>query len=156
MTTNQQLNERKILYRITARQRFWAAVILFAAIAVFGILWLAAKDLVNIGQIVGPCGFKQRYHLPCPGCGMTTAGVAFVSGKIFEAFYIQPAAAFLCCILAVIGFWSLFIAVFGVNLAFLNRVVTRVKVRYIILALLVILAGGWVVMLARALAANGG
>lgn len=156
MITNQQLNTGKFFSPASTRQRFWATGILVFVAMLFVVLWLAAKGLIDIGQILGPCGFKQRYHLPCPTCGMTAAAIAFVSGKIFEAFYIQPAAALLSCILAIIGFWALFVATFGVNFPFLNRVLTKVKTRYLILAILVIIAGGWVVTLARALAENAG
>ena len=155
MTANQQLNKRNFFSSVATRQRLWAAVVLLFAAMVFVLLWLAAKGLIDIGQILGPCGFKQRYHLPCPACGMTTAGIAFVSGKVLEAFYIQPAAAFLCSILAITGFWALFVAIFGVNFSFLSRVVNRVKTRYLILAILVIITSGWAVTLARALVANG-
>jgi len=78
--------------------------------------------------------------------------VAFAQGKIFEAFYIQPAAALLCCVLVVVAFLALLMAVFGVYFGFLERFITEVKVRYIILALVIIIAAGWAVTLARALA----
>jgi hypothetical protein len=80
--------------------------------------------------------------------------VAFAQGKIFESFYIQPAAALLCCLLTVSAFLAFFIAVFGVYFGFLNRFFTKVKIKYIILALIIIIAGGWAVTLARALVAN--
>ncbi len=85
---------------------------------------------------------------------MTTSVVAFAQGKIFESFYIQPAAALLCCVLAVSALLAFFVAVFGVYFSFLNRFFTEVKIKYIILALIVIIAAGWAVTLARALAAK--
>ena len=85
---------------------------------------------------------------------MITSASAFAQGKILEAFYIQPAAALLCCVLAVSAFLALLMAVFGVYFGFIKRFFTEVKIRYIILALIVIIAAGWAVTLARALAAH--
>ncbi len=102
-----------------------------------------------------PCGFKQRFGLPCPTCGMTTSMIAFCQGKIIEAFYIQPAMGLFCCVLVIIAVLSLFTGVFGVYFEFIRRFFTQVKIRYIIAALLVIVAAGWAVTLARALAAGG-
>jgi hypothetical protein len=95
---------------------------------------------------------KQRWGLPCPTCGMTTSALAFARGQILQSFYIQPAAAVLCGILLVVAFLAFFIAVFGVYFQFLRRFFVKVKTRYIILLLLIIIAAGWVVTLARALA----
>jgi len=82
---------------------------------------------------------------------MTTAVSAFAQGKIFESFYIQPAAALLCSVLAVSAFLAFIIAVFGVYFGFIKRFFAEVKIRYIILALIIIIAAGWAVTLARAI-----
>jgi len=154
MQISQQLNKRIIFCRVAVQQRFIAAVIFFAVAAFFGSAWLAAQGKINLGWWLGPCGFKQRYGLPCPTCGMTTATLAFAQGKIWEAFYIQPAAALLCCILVVIALLAFFTAVFGVYFVFLKRFFAEVKVNYLILGLIIIIAAGWAVTLTRALAAN--
>jgi len=130
-------------------------MIIFLAIAFsFGLSWLAATGKFDIGWWLGPCGFKQRYGLPCPTCGMTTSVLAFSQGKIIESFYIQPAAALLCCVLVTIAFLALFTAVFGVYFSFVERFFAEVKIRHVILVLIIIVAAGWVVTLARALVAN--
>ena len=85
---------------------------------------------------------------------MTTSVLAFAQGKIFESFYIQPAAALLCCVLAVSAFLAFLIAVFGVYFGFLKRFFAEVKVKHIILAMIIVIAAGWAVTLARALAAK--
>ena len=154
MQESQELNKRKILCRASSRQRLLAGLVLSVVVVSFGLLWLAANDKINIGLLLNPCGFKQRYGLPCPTCGMTASALAFVQCKIFESFYIQPAAALLCCILVIVAFLAFLIAVFGVYFSFINRFFAEVKVRYIILALIVIIAAGWAVTLSRALAAN--
>jgi len=151
MQASQQLNKRKILCRASSRQRLLAGLVLSVVVISFGLLWLAASGKINVGILIDPCGFKQKYGLPCPTCGMTTSALAFVQGKIFESFYIQPAAALLCCILVIVAFLAFLIAVFGVYFGFLNRFFTEVKTKHIILALLVIIAAGWAVTLARAL-----
>ena len=82
---------------------------------------------------------------------MTTSALAFAKGEIFESFYIQPTGALLCCILAVSAFLAFLIAVFGVYFGFLKRFFAEVKIKHIILALIIIIAAGWAVTLARAL-----
>jgi len=154
MQASQQLNKSKFFCQASSRQRLLAGLVFLAVVALFGLFALAANDKINISRWINPCGFKQEYGLPCPTCGMTTSVLAFAQGKIFESFYIQPAAALLCCVLAVSAFLAFPIAVFGVYFGFLKRFFTEVKVKHIILALIIIIAAGWAVTLARALAAK--
>ena len=128
--------------------------VFFAVIALFGSLWLVAYYRIELARPLGLCGFRQKYDLPCPTCRMTTSALAFVQGRIFESFYIQPAAAILCSMLAVSAFLAFLIAVFGVYFGFLERFFIEVKIRHIILALIIIIAAGWAVTLARAMAAK--
>ncbi len=88
---------------------------------------------------------------------MTTSVFMFVRGEIFGhngAFYTQPAVALLCSIMVVVAFLAFLIAVFGVYFRFFNRFFTEIKIKHIILALIIIIAAGWAVTLARALAAR--
>jgi len=153
MQASQQLNKQKFFCRASFRQRITATFVFLIVAVLFGLAWLAATGKFDIGFWLGPCGLKQRYGLPCPTCGMTTSVLAFSQGKVFEAFYIQPAAALLCCVLVIIAFLALFIAVSGVYFNFIERFFAEVKIKHIILALIVIIAAGWAVTLARALAA---
>jgi hypothetical protein len=152
MKASQQLNKRKILYRASPRQRLTATSVCLAVIAFFGLFALAGHYKISPWPL--PCGFKQKYNLPCPTCGMTTSVVAFAQGKIFESCFIQPAAGLFWCVVSGWGVFAFFVAVFGVYFGFLNRFFTEVKIKYIILALIVVIAAGWVVTLARALAAE--
>jgi hypothetical protein len=154
MQINQQVNKLKIFSRASSRQRITAAIVCLAVVGFFGLFALAGHYNINMGRLLGYCGFQQKYGLPCPTCGMTSATLAFAQGKIFEAFFIQPACALLCCVLVVIAFLAFVIAVFGVYFRFLERFFAEVKVRYIILALIVIIAAGWAVTLARAMAVS--
>lgn len=85
---------------------------------------------------------------------MTTSALAFAQGKILKSFYIQPAAALLCGILVITAFLAFIIAVSGVYFSFLVWFFTKVKARYVIAVLLVIIAAGWLVTLVRTLTAN--
>ena len=150
MQTSQQPNGLKNIRRASFRQRLGAGLVFLAVAAFFGLFRLAAIGKINIGWWLEPCGFKQKYDLPCPTCGMTTSVLTFVRGRIFESFYIQPAAALLCCILVVAAFLAFLMAVSGVYFEFLRRFFAKVKIKYIVLALLIIVAAGWAVTMARA------
>lgn len=132
MQVNQQVSKPKIFCRASSRQRLIAAVVFLAMAAFFGLFALIGH--YKICPWPFPCGFKQRCNLPCPTCGVTTSVIAFAQGKIFDSFYIQPAAALLCCVLAVSAVFALFIAIFGIYFSFLNRFFTEIKIKYIIIA----------------------
>lgn len=152
MQASQQLNRPKFIRRASFRQRLRAGVVFLVVAAIFGLFALAAAGKIDINRWLTPCGLKQRYNLPCPTCGMTTSALAFVQGKIIEAFYIQPAGALLCCVMVIAAVLAFLVAVFGIYSRFLERFFTKVKIKYIILILLIIMAAGWAVTLARALA----
>lgn len=69
-----------------------------------------------------------------------------------ESFYIQPAGGLFCGVLVVVGVFSFIMAVFGVKPRFLRRFFEEVKVRYLILAIVIIVSLGWIVNLARVFA----
>ena len=150
--SDKALNERKIFCRASVDQRIIAAVIFLVIASLFTVLYLAGKGKINIGLLLGPCGFKQRYQLPCPSCGMTTSAVEFAKGNILQAFYIQPASALLCCVFVFAGFLAFLTAVFGVYWHFLSRFLKEVKFFFIILVIVVIISAGWAVTLVRAFA----
>ena len=137
--------------RATAKQRIIAGAVLAAGFLVFTVLWLAADGRINLGFWLNPCGFRQKYGLPCPTCGITTSAILFVQGKIFQSFYTQPAGAVLCSIMAISAFLAFITAVFGVYFRFLEYVLERFRFKYIVLTLAVIILIGWLVTLARAL-----
>jgi hypothetical protein len=156
MLPNQQLNDKQNFFcRATNQQRIISGAVFLGIAATFGLSALAGHYKIDMGRWLWPCGFKQKFGLPCPTCGMTTSLLAYSQGKILKAFYIQPAGALLCSITAVAAFLALFTALFGVYFEFIKRFFAKVKIRYIIAALLVIVAAGWAVTLARALTARG-
>ena len=154
MQASQQLNKPKCFYRASPGQRMAAAIVCLGIILFFGVFALAGRYKIDMGRLLGYCGFKQQTGLPCPTCGMTTAVLAFAQGRIFEAFYVQPACGFLCCVMVIAGILAFVIAVFGIYFRFIERFFTEVKLRYMILALVIIIAAGWAVTLVRAIAAN--
>jgi len=154
MQASQQLNKSKFFYRASSGQRTVAAIVCFGIIIFFAVFALAGHYNIDMGRWLGYCGFKQRTGLPCVTCGMTTATLAFAQGRIFEAFYIQPACGLLCSVMVIAAILAFIIAVFGVYFRFIERFFVEVKLRYMILALIIIIAAGWAVTLARALAAN--
>jgi len=85
---------------------------------------------------------------------MTTSVKAFAQGKILESLYIQPAAALGCVVLTISAVLAMFVAVFGIYSDVISQFLTGIKIKYIVLALIVIVAIGWAVTLARALAAS--
>jgi hypothetical protein len=154
MQASQQLNKPKFFYRASSSQRMVAAIVCFGIIVFFAVFALVGHYKIDMGRWLGPCGFKQRTGLPCPTCGMTTATFAFAQGRIFEAFYTQPACGLLCCVMVIAAILAFIIAVFRVYFRFIELFFTEVKLRYMILALIIIIAAGWAVTLARTVAVN--
>jgi len=154
MQASQQLKKPKFFYRASSGQRMVAAIVCFGIIVFFAAFALAGHYKIDMGRWLGYCGFRQRTGLPCPTCGMTTATLAFAQGRIFESFYTQPACGLLCSVLVIAAILAFIIAVFGIYFRFIESFFTEVKLRYMILALVIIIAAGWAVTLARAVAAN--
>jgi len=152
MQTSQQLNKPKLFLRASQSQRLTAAVICIVIAGFFSVFAIAGHYQIDMGFWLGRCGFKQNTGLPCPTCGMTTATKAFAQGKILQAFYIQPAGGLFCTIAAFAGILAFITAVFGVHFHFVTRFFAEVKVRYIILAVVIVILSGWAVTLARAMA----
>jgi hypothetical protein len=148
----QQVRGSKLLRRASVRERTVAALIVCAVVAGLGGLWLLQRVGFDFGVLFGPCGMKQRTGLPCPTCGMTTCVLAFARGEVLTAFYVQPAGAFLCSLLVAGAFFAFLTGVSGVYFGFFDRLGTELTVKYVVVGLLVILAAGWAVTLARAVA----
>jgi len=155
MLAVQQSNSGKKGTRAAPRHRVAAGVILVIIGSLFGFLWMAARGWVDPARYFGVCGFKQAFGLPCPGCYVTRSAMLFVSGRIVESFYLQPAGAVLCGVGVAAAVFALLISVFGVNFGFLQRRITGPAVCWAVATLLVVLAGGWAVALCRALAEGG-
>ncbi|MBN2317206.1 MAG: DUF2752 domain-containing protein [Sedimentisphaerales bacterium] len=143
---------RNVRPRATPRQRLIAALLSAAIVAFFGVFAVAGHYEVDMGRWLGYCGLQQTTGLPCPTCGWTTAALTFAQGRIFEAFYIQPAGALICSVMVVVALLAFVVAVSGIYFHFIQRFFTEIKIRYILLALFFIITAGWAVTLARALA----
>jgi hypothetical protein len=154
MWKGQQVKGSKCMRRASAHERATAALIVSGIVALFGGLWLLQRVGFDFGTLFGPCGMKQRTGLPCPTCGMTTCVLAFARGEVLTAFYVQPAGALVCSLLMVAAFFAFLTAILGVYFHFFDRLWAELKVKYVVAGLFVILAAGWAVTLARALAAQ--
>ncbi len=144
----------KIYRKATRQQRLISVVLLLFIAAFFTTAFLMASGKLNLSRWT-TCGFRQRYGLPCPSCYMTTASLLFVEGNFVQSFVTQPAAFVLCVVLVITGFLSFLSAVFGIYFTFIDYFSYRANVKYIILAVLVIAAAGWIVTLARTFAERG-
>ncbi len=149
----QQDSGARVVRRASARERRIAALVASGIIACFGILWLLQTVGFSFDRIFGICGWKQR-GFTCPTCGMTTCVLAFARGEVLTAFYVQPAGALLCSLSIVVAFFAFLTGALGVYFHFFSRLWAELKIRYVVVGLLVILAAGWAVTLARALAAR--
>jgi len=154
MPLDQQVNKAKKSHPASSRQRVIALIICLGVVLYFSVFAAAGFAKVNLGRYLGYCGFKQRTKLPCPTCGMTTATIVFAQGRIVQAFNIQPAAAFVYSLAVLAAILALFVAVSGIYPDFIRRFFAEVKIRHIILALVIIVASGWAVTLARAVASQ--
>jgi len=154
MQARQLANGVKRVRRASSRERTVAVLVSLSIVSLFGVLWGLQKLHFDFGLLFNPCGFKQRTGWPCPACGMTTSVLAFARGQLLTAFYAQPAAALVCTLLGIAAFLALLVAVSGVYFTGFDRFLREVKVRYLLVALLFILAAGWAVTLARAFAAQ--
>lgn len=105
----------------------------------------AATGKIDLLKLTGVCGFKDEYGLPCPTCGMTTAFLEFSKGHILTAFWAQPAGAVFFCMVAAAGVWTGVRAVRGVE----SGLVKKLKLKYIIGAIGLIVLAGWGVMIVR-------
>jgi len=138
--------------RASGRERTAAALVSLSIAALFAALWGLQRLHFDFGLLFNPCGFKQRTGWPCPACGMTTSVLAFARGQVVTAFYVQPASALLCGLLGIVAFLAFLVAIRGVYFTVFDRLVHQVKIGHLLVGLLVVVAAGWAVTLARALA----
>ena len=146
-----QLIKSKIFCKAAFRQRVWAGVVFIFIAGLFYFLWLAGAGEIDIDRWVNPCGFEQKYGLPCPTCFVTRAAIKFIRGNVLDAFYIQPAGAFISFVLLVTAFLAFIASAFGVYFSFLKVFRAQLKIKYVILALVIVIAGGWAVTFSRAI-----
>lgn len=123
---------------------------LFAGItAAWIFLWLAERGTIQPQYVLGVCGFKQRYGVPCPGCGWTHSAQAFVTGDIGRSFAQQPAAAVFCCLSVIVWILALHTAVFGIHFR-LRQVLSNPRFwKYILICSAAVILLGWMATLVR-------
>lgn len=134
--------------------RMGAFAVFAGIMAGFIVLWTSEKGYLNLTYLLGICGFKQRFGLPCPGCGWTHAGQQFVTGHIFKAFYLQPAAAVFCVVGVIVSLFALHYALFGIKSKTLQRVFSPAGIKIYVIAAVTIIIAGWLVNLVRTILEN--
>lgn len=97
---------------------------------------------------VAPCGWLERYRLPCPTCGMTTAFAFTVRGRFFSAAGAQPAGFALALATLALAAGAAFALVAGRVPRLRWPLLTPYRVFWVLLLLLV---GGWAFKLAAGL-----
>ena len=155
MDSIQQPNSTKKVSRLNFFERLGALGVFFVILLGFGLVYSSVRGWVDMSRLFGICGFKQMYGLPCPGCYMTHSAQAFVQGGIAESFYIQPAGAVFCVAFAAGGIFALLTAIVGVKSRILSRDFVSRLFKYILIAAIIVLLGGWAVTLSRALSQGG-
>ncbi len=136
--------------------RVLSVAVLLIIVLFFTVMNLAENGFIKPAYVLGVCGFKQRYGLPCPGCGWTHSAQAFATGDVVRSFVIQPAAAFFCGLLLIIAILALHTLIFGVH-SKLREILTNNRFwKYSLIGLASVVLLGWIVTLARSLASNGG
>lgn len=135
--------------RIGRGGRLAAAIVFLSIAGGFGVLWASEQGWLNLRLVFGVCGFKARYALPCPGCGWTHAAQAFASGRIIEAFAIQPAAAVFCPAALIAAIFALHIALFGIDLSPLRWARSPAGLKTLLIVAVIVFLSGWLVVLVR-------
>lgn len=148
MQNIKELFDKGLLRKVAIRNRLYCGLFFIGIFGLWFILWLAATGRFDLQRWLTPCGFKQQYNLPCPTCGMTTSAIAFSQGKILKAFMIQPAGALFCVVLLISAILSFIAAVFGIYFPAIFS--PKLKAKYFVTALIIIIIIGWLVQLGRA------
>jgi hypothetical protein len=153
MTKDQSTNVEKH-QKLSPTTRVAAAGIFLVIIGGGYLLRASSRKNVDLSYWFGVCGFKQRFGLPCPGCGWTHAAEMFVTGHFLQALTIQPAAAFFCVVLSLAAIFALHSAVFGINSWFLKRIFSSKGGGFLLIAACVVILAGWLVNLIRTILEN--
>lgn len=155
MDENQHVNWRN-REKLSVSGRLAAGGIFAVIVIGFGLLWASANDSINLSYWLGVCGFKQRFGLPCPGCGWTHAAELFVTGHPLQAFVIQPAAGVFCVVFLLTAVFALHGAVFGINSSLLQHISCSKGVCLLLVGACFVIVLGWMVNLIRTILENSG
>jgi hypothetical protein len=153
MTEDQNTNGKKY-QKLSPTARFAAGGVFLVILAVFYLLRASSRGNVNMSYWFGVCGFKQRFDLPCPGCGWTHAAEMFVTGHFLQAFRTQAAAGFFCVVFSLAAVFALHCAVFGIDFRLLQRFFSSKGVGVMLAVACVVILAGWMVNLIRTILEN--
>jgi len=88
-----------------------------------------------------PCGWPERFGMPCPTCGVTTAACHLVHLSPWQALRVQPFGA----VLAALGLWVMVLAAHDLvrGRSFLARAYAVNPARWILGGLALLLLSWW-------------
>jgi hypothetical protein len=96
------------------RRRLAALAVAIATGMLLGLAWWLDPSPRGFGthQALGlpPCTWPERFGLPCPSCGMTTAYAFAAKGRFVSSFLAQPMGfllAFATAVAFVVSLWTL-------------------------------------------------
>ena len=133
------------------QERVIAMCVFVSVLAFFAVAWSFNAGILNPKALFGICGLKQKYHIPCPTCGMTSSVRSFTYGNFAESFRLQPAGGVLCVSLVCAGVCS-FLTVLGADLRFIYSRLASLRFRYVATVVMIVFLAGWAVTMSRALA----
>ncbi|MHC4291646.1 MAG: DUF2752 domain-containing protein [Planctomycetota bacterium] len=142
--------------KLSSSARLAAGGVFFVVAVGFGLLWASSNGYINLSNWFGVCGFKQRFGLPCPGCGWTHAAEMFVTGHPLKALIIQPAAGVFCLVFLLAAIFALHCAVFGIDFGFLQRFFCSKNVCFLLVVACFVIIAGWMVNLIRTVLEDSG
>jgi hypothetical protein len=140
--------------KATRQERIISAYIFFIAAGICVFLILGSTGQINLERVFSPCGFKMKYNLPCPACGITTSMLAFFRGQIAKSIITQPAGAILCIILLISVLLAFISAFLGVFFSHIDKLFTKIRLRYIIIIIIAVFVISWIITLARTITAG--
>lgn len=134
--------------------RMWSGLVLAGCVAVLGVAAWIVPSPAGVGVQsqfgLGTCGMLKVTGLPCPTCGMTTAFAHTVRGQLISAFWAQPTGLVLTLAIMMAALGASWTLATGRLLPVRIPILTPYR---LLVALLVLLVGGWafkmVVMLAN-------
>lgn len=93
--------------------------------------------ILILGTTIGnrhftPCIFKNLTGLPCPGCGMGRATIAFFHGDLMQSFFINPAAIPFAIAMLISLIWMIYDLHLGTT-NFFSTINKKLPAKYMIL-----------------------
>ena len=120
---------------------FWLVLLIFIPVG-WVVIYIISSGKIDGESLFGICGFRQKYDLPCPFCGMTSSAVLFSKGYFVRSFTTQP-AGFALCLLSVVS-WIISIMIFlPKTTQIARRFLSNVGLFAVLFCIFVIIVASW-------------